>query len=81
MLSTVSYLPRKFAISNEVSFYIAKCNIVPPFQRHQSGLKSGGRGSGSTKFLFFQANFREILIFSGNFMKKFDFSRPIFGKF
>jgi len=32
-----------------------------------------GRGSGSTKFQFFQAHFREILIFSGNFTKNFDF--------
>jgi len=40
------------------------------------------RGSGSTKFrLFFQANFREISIFSGNFTKNFDFSRQIFEKF
>jgi len=32
-----------------------------------------GRGSGSTKFRFFQGNFREISIFSGNFTKNFDF--------
>ena len=29
----------------------------------------GGRGSGSTKFRFFQANFREILIVPGKFLK------------
>src|SRR6218665_3825712 len=36
-------------------------------KRRQSGLKFGGRGSGSKKFRFFQANFREISTFSGNF--------------
>src|SRR6218665_266623 len=60
-------------------------------QRRQSGLKSGGRGFGSTKFRFFQANFREISNFSGNFRKSslfkskfsknFDCSRQILEKF
>ena len=35
----------------------------------------------SAKFRFFQANFREISIFSGNFMKIFDFSWQSFEKF
>jgi len=34
----------------------------------------GNRGSGSTKFRFFHANYRKISIFSGNFYK-FRFSR------
>ena len=33
----------------------------------------GGRGSGSTTFRFFQANFSKTSIFSGNFKKDFDF--------
>src|SRR6218665_394406 len=49
-------------------------------QRRQSGLKSGGRGSMSQKFQFFQTNFRKISIFSGNFTKNFDFSRQNFRK-
>src|SRR6218665_2369680 len=40
-------------------------------QRRQSGLKSGGRGSGSKKFRFLQANFRKISIFSGSFTKEY----------
>src|SRR6218665_448371 len=40
-----------------------------------------GRGSGSTKFRFFQATFRESTIFSGNFTKHFDFSQQMFEKF
>ena len=48
--------------------------IYTCMQRRQSGLKSGGCGSGSKKFRFFQANFREISIFSGDFTKNFDFS-------
>src|SRR6218665_2972330 len=32
-------------------------------QRRQSGLKSGGRGSGSKAFRFVQANFRKLSIF------------------
>jgi len=64
------------------------CKLI---QQRQFGLKSGGRGSGSTKFSFFQANFREISIFQaisqknsifpGKFLKNFDFSRQIFEKF
>src|SRR6218665_972988 len=38
-------------------------------ERCQSGFKSGGRGSGSKEFRFFQANFRKILISSGNLKK------------
>jgi len=34
-------------------------------QRRQSGLKSGGLGSGYKKFRFFQANFQNISTFSG----------------
>src|SRR6218665_2995263 len=45
-----------------------------------SGVNLGGRGSGSTEFRFFQANFREILIFSRQFHKKC-FFRQIFEKF
>jgi len=58
--------------------------INSPIQRRQSVLKSGGRGSGSTKFWSFHSNFREISIFSrnfsknsnfpGKFLKNFDFS-------
>ena len=51
------------------------CNVLDQYrtclchtkQRHQSGLKCEGRGSGSKKDRFFQANFRKISIFSGNF--------------
>ena len=53
-------------------------------------MKSGGRGSGSKFFRFFQTNFKK-LFFSGNFkqkidafqasLKKFDFSKQIFEKF
>ena len=50
-------------------------------QRRQSGLKTGGRWSGPTKLGFFQSHFREISISSGNFTKKFDFSKQIFEKF
>ena len=50
-------------------------------QRRQSGLKYGGRGSGSTKFRFFQANFREISLSLANFTRNFDFSGQIFRKF
>jgi len=42
-------------------------------QRRQSGLKSGDRGSGSTKCRFSRANLSKISIFSGNFTKKSDF--------
>ena len=49
-------------------------------QRRPSGLKSGGRGSGSTKFRFFQANFREISIFSGNSPPKSIFFQENFRK-
>ena len=40
-----------------------------------------GSGSGSTKFRFFQANFREMSNFSGNFTQNFVFSRQIFERF
>ncbi len=40
-----------------------------------------GRGSGSTKFRFFQANFREISIFFRQFHKKIRFFQAIFKKF
>src|SRR6218665_2064324 len=53
-------------------------------QRRQSGLKSGGRGSGSKKFRFLQANFRKNLItFFRQFYKRisisenFDFFRQL----
>jgi len=42
-------------------------------QWRQSGLKSGGRGSGSNKFQCFKANFQKISIFQGKFSKSFDF--------
>src|SRR6218665_677822 len=38
-------------------------------QRRQSDFKSGGRGSESTKFRFFE----EFRFFSGNFTNNFDF--------
>jgi len=44
-----------------------------PYQRRQSRFKFGGRGSVSKQFRYFHANFRKILIFSGNFKKNFDF--------
>ena len=50
-------------------------------QRRQSGLKSGGRGSGSTKFILFQANFQEISIFSGNFPQKSSIFSDKFSKY
>src|SRR6218665_1753753 len=49
-------------------------------QWRQSGLKSGGRGSGSNKSRLFQTNFCEISIFSGNFTRNFNFFRQIFKK-
>ena len=63
-------------------WFLARDNVENErsLQRCQSGLKSGGRGSGSTEFQFFQANFREILIFSRQFHKKW-FFRQIFEKF
>ena len=62
------------------------CIFTILLQRRQSGLKSGDRGSGSTKisilpgkfskhFDYFQSNFRNSSIFSGNFTKKFNFFR------
>ena len=66
-------------------------SLYMPVQRRQSGLKSGGRGSGSTKFRFsrqisekfrfFQASFWKVLIFPGKFLKNFDFFRKIFERF
>jgi len=49
-------------------------------QRRQSGLKSGGRGSGSTKFRFFQANIREISMFFRQFHKIFRLFQAKFRK-
>jgi len=40
-----------------------------------------GCGSGSTKYRFLQANFREISTFFKQLKKNFDFSRQIFEKF
>src|SRR6218665_1648929 len=85
-----------------LSFVVYTKSIVPltvsprddiclHLQRRQSGLKSGGRGSGSTKFQFsrqvqtkfrfLQAIFLKISIFPGKFSKNFDFFRQIFEKF
>src|SRR6218665_3758392 len=50
-------------------------------QRRQSGLKSGGRGSGSKIISSFPGKFPKSFDFSGNFAKKFDFSRQISEKF
>src|SRR6218665_3813764 len=47
----------------------------------QSGLKSGGRGSGSNKFQLFQANFLKIYVFSCKFSKNFGFFRQFHNKF
>src|SRR6218665_1506497 len=44
-------------------------------------LKSGGRGSGSKKFRFLQANFRKISIFSGNITKEYRVLQANFLKF
>ena len=41
----------------------------------------GGRGSGSKKFLFLQANFRKISIFSGNSTKEYRVFQANFRKF
>ena len=41
----------------------------------------GGRGSGSKKFRFLQANFRKISIFSGNFTKEYRVLQANFRKF
>ena len=43
-------------------------------QWHQSGLKSGSRGSGSNKFRFFQANLKKIRFFQAI---SIDFTRQI----
>jgi len=67
------------------------CIFTILLQRRQSGLKSGDRGSGSTKisilpgkfskhFDYFQSNFRNISIFSGKFSKQFDFFRQFHKK-
>src|SRR6218665_587424 len=56
-------------------------SLTSSLQRSQSGLKSGGVVDPGQIFLFFQATFREILIFSGNFTKNVYFSRQIFKKF
>ena|SRR6218665_328788 len=69
-------------------------NLCPTwysFQRRQSGLKSGGRGSGLKKMIFsgnfrnkkvdfFKANFQKISTFSGNFTKKRRFFKANFRK-
>ena len=49
-------------------------------QRRQSGLKSGGRGSGSKKFDFL-GKFPKNFDFFRQFHKKIDFSGQIFVKF
>ena len=52
------------------------------YQRRQSGLKSGDRGSGLHKFQIFSGNFtKNILIFPGKFPKKFDFFQAISQKY
>jgi len=56
-------------------------SLTSSLQRSQSGLKSGGVVDPGQIFLFFQANFREISIFSGNFTKNVDFSRQILKNF
>jgi len=61
-------------------FFSTSFNDVSCLQRRQSDLKAGRRGSRSTKFRFFRANFREISIFSGNFTK-FRFFKANFEKF
>ena|SRR6218665_1224595 len=75
-----------FMVRHAITLLGQTVNCITWSQRHQSGLKSGGHGSGSTKVRFFPKKFREILnffqpmsqkisIFPGKFLKNFDFSR------
>ena len=52
---------------NKIFYFLGKCRFL--YRQFQ------------TKYRFFRANFRKISIFSGNFTKKFDFSRLIFEEF
>jgi len=59
----ISFFPSSSSFTHLLPTLIFPIFSSTSIQRRQSGLKSGGRGPGSTKFRFFQPNFREISIF------------------